>query len=776
MNENIEREFPKGLLVWYSFKRGTRALFVSDIAECDVLAKYMQTRGMVVDEKKIGEFMSSDRAGDDRRYDYIVLVGSLEMCSEPVKLLEVLRGLLSTTGKMLIGTDNRLGIRYFCGDRDQFTGRNFDGIENYVSTGTLAGDMGEGRTYSKAELSKMLEQAGFRHYKFYSTIPSYIHPQMIISEDYLPQEELETRIQPEYNYPDSVFLEEQRLYGELIQNGLFHAMADGFLIECTIDGALSDVRQVTNSLDRGNKNAFCTIVRENEVEKRAVYAEGTERLDVLVSHHVDLKRRGIHVLDFAKKGNSLVMPYIKAENATAYFRRLLAEDREMFLKELDRFWQLILQSSEHVPYEEVDWEKFEPDWESRKKDCPDKDKWKKIAFGKAEERENLGVILKRGYLDLVPINCFVADGEFVFFDQEFVVENLPAAVLMVRTICFIYQQGSELEERLPMKSVLERYHAYQYFDLFVKFAQVSLDSILNQKELMLFYKSKRSDSTVIHSNRQRMNYSEHEYQRLFRNIFEGVEGKKLYLFGSGRFAKLFLSRYGQDYDIAGIFDNNPARQGERMEGIEILPPDKITTLEKGTYKIIICIKNYMAVVKQLHELRVSDYGVFDRRTDYPRKKTIMPASLIENATSKKYHIGYVAGVFDVFHIGHLNLLRRAKEQCDYLIVGVVPDESVIKNKKTAPYIPFEERIEIVRACRYVDEAVKIPEDYGSTEEAYMRYKFDVQFSGSDYENDPAWLSAKMFLEQHGAELVFFPYTETTSSTKIKGQLRGQEDN
>ena len=137
---------------------------------------------------------------------------------------------------------------------------------------------------------------------------------------------------------------------------------------------------------------------------------------------------------------------------------------------------------------------------------------------------------------------------------------------------------------------------------------------------------------------------------------------------------------------------------------------------------------------------------------------------------KKYNIGYVAGVFDLFHIGHLNLLKRAKQQCNYLIVGVVSDEQVMKDKMTTPYIPFEERLEIVKACKYVDKAVKIPINYPTTEDAFRKYQFDVQFSGSDYENDPIWLAKKTFLRQHGSDLVFFPYTESTSSSKIKKQV------
>ena len=134
----------------------------------------------------------------------------------------------------------------------------------------------------------------------------------------------------------------------------------------------------------------------------------------------------------------------------------------------------------------------------------------------------------------------------------------------------------------------------------------------------------------------------------------------------------------------------------------------------------------------------------------------------------------MAGVFDLFHIGHLNLLRRAKAECDHLIVGVVTDEQVIEDKKTKPCIPFAERMAIVQACRYVDEAVAIPADDPGTEAAYYKYRFDAQFSGSDYADNPYWISKKIFLEQHGSELVFFPYTENVSSTEIKERIEERD--
>lgn len=133
----------------------------------------------------------------------------------------------------------------------------------------------------------------------------------------------------------------------------------------------------------------------------------------------------------------------------------------------------------------------------------------------------------------------------------------------------------------------------------------------------------------------------------------------------------------------------------------------------------------------------------------------------------KYKVGYIAGVFDLFHIGHLNLIRKAKERCEYLIVGVSTDEQVVIWKKEEPYIPFKERIEIIRALKYVDEAVEVTSDNISRMDSWRLLHFDCQFSGDDYANNIGWLKDQAKLRAVGSDIVFLPYTQTTSSTKIK---------
>ena len=131
---------------------------------------------------------------------------------------------------------------------------------------------------------------------------------------------------------------------------------------------------------------------------------------------------------------------------------------------------------------------------------------------------------------------------------------------------------------------------------------------------------------------------------------------------------------------------------------------------------------------------------------------------------KTFAIGYTTGVFDLFHIGHLNILRRAKEQCGYLIVGVSTDELVEQEKQKRPVIPYEERMEIVKAIRYVD--VVVPQENKDKLAAYRRLHFDAMFVGSDWEGTPQWEQYEHQLRPYGVSIVYFPRTEGTSSTMI----------
>lgn len=132
-------------------------------------------------------------------------------------------------------------------------------------------------------------------------------------------------------------------------------------------------------------------------------------------------------------------------------------------------------------------------------------------------------------------------------------------------------------------------------------------------------------------------------------------------------------------------------------------------------------------------------------------------------------IGYTTGVFDMFHVGHLNILRRAKEQCDFLIVGVSTDELVQHDKNKTPIIPFEDRCKIVEAIRYVDKVV--PQIDKNKLGAWKLHKFDKMFVGSDWQGTDAWNNFEKQFKPLGIEIVYLPHTDGISSTFLRDRLK-----
>jgi len=128
-------------------------------------------------------------------------------------------------------------------------------------------------------------------------------------------------------------------------------------------------------------------------------------------------------------------------------------------------------------------------------------------------------------------------------------------------------------------------------------------------------------------------------------------------------------------------------------------------------------------------------------------------------------VGYVPGAYDMFHVGHLNILRRARERCDYLIVGVVTDEVMLESKGKAPVVPHEERLEIVRALSFVDEAV--PDISPDKAVMWHQLHFDVLFKGDDWKGTEKGTRLEAAMAAVGARVVYFPYTKQTSSTLLR---------
>ena len=137
-------------------------------------------------------------------------------------------------------------------------------------------------------------------------------------------------------------------------------------------------------------------------------------------------------------------------------------------------------------------------------------------------------------------------------------------------------------------------------------------------------------------------------------------------------------------------------------------------------------------------------------------------------------VGYTTGVFDLFHIGHLNLLRNAKSLCDRLIVGVTVD-SLVEYKGKKAVIPYEERAEIVRNIKYVD--IVVPQTNLDKIDAYHRFKYNILVVGDDWYGNKKWEKYVEQLKEFEVKVFFMPYTKSTSSTMINSTLiKLREDN
>ena len=160
-------------------------------------------------------------------------------------------------------------------------------------------------------------------------------------------------------------------------------------------------------------------------------------------------------------------------------------------------------------------------------------------------------------------------------------------------------------------------------------------------------------------------------------------------------------------------------------------------------------------------------GVIERYENNPEKFGLESYEYKLNRISHKPQVvvGYLSGTFDLFHIGHLNLLKRAKKECDYLIVGV-HKSGAWKGKET--FIPFEERTEIVANIKYVD---KVIESFTEDSDAYDALHYDKLFVGSDYKGTERFNRYEEYFKDKGVEIVYFPYTKGTSSTQLREKLK-----
>ena len=241
--------------------------------------------------------------------------------------------------------------------------------------------------------------------------------------------------------------------------------------------------------------------------------------------------------------------------------------------------------------------------------------------------------------------------------------------------------------------------------------------------------------------------------------------KAVILFGTGNYFENYMLCHGLEERKRPLFavDNREEVVGTQKWGVEIQAPEKLRELVPNSFYVVICSARYKEIAEQLESMGVTDYQYYH---PVPVESNSFPE---EPQGDKPYRIGYVPGVFDLFHVGHLNLLRNSKSRCEYLIVGVLTDELAEHFKKRRPVIPYAQRAAIVEAITYVDRVV--PVDFSNTYkiDAWHRYHYDCHFSGNDHGDD--WAEDLRQLREVGSNMEFFAYTQATSTTQIRGDIQ-----
>lgn len=530
---NLLSELRRGLISWYDFKEDSRVLEIGagfgalTGVLCEKCLHVTATERSVFRARQLAKRYEYTEnldvyAGDvrdvsfDGKFDYIILAGVLEVIGGGTPDIRVyadyvryLKTLLADGGRLLIAADNRMGLKYFCGAVEPYTNKAFAGINHHMYHA-------RGCAFTKKQLEEIAAEAGFLHHKFYYPLPDYKMPQLIYTDACLPEKNLKERLIPYYSRTDTLVANELDLYDDVIANGMFPAMANSFLIECSMEEEMGSTEYAAISTDRGHERSFATVIYKEKqasipdpaagrkVKKMFLYPQGRKQADLLMENIRDLEQHGIPVVSHEQDENGVItQPYIAFPTLSNVLKKVIRTDVTKFEQIMDRIHAYILQSSEKA-------EEGKNAFLDRCLSDLDADT-KKTDEKKRQEKERLkgmdfGPILKKAYMELIPLNCFYSEKEdvFLYFDQEFVRRDYPAQYVMFRAIHYVYCFTEGAERYYPKQKLIGRYGMSDTWDLYLQEERRFLDEVRNHKRYEQFYKWAAVDGKRIMDNAVRL--------------------------------------------------------------------------------------------------------------------------------------------------------------------------------------------------------------------------------------------------------------------------------
>lgn len=323
--------------------------------------------------------------------------------------------------------------------------------------------------------------------------------------------------------------------------------------------------------------------------------------------------------------------------------------------------------------------------------------------------------------------------------------TMTDARAITKTDTFLYK-GIAVDI-MPLDGVPENYFIYRLHRVYLRTLYV-LNALANQTN-KFSWNPKTITVIIASSILAPINYS-----GIFKRLF--MKANKRYAFDQSKYLARtwwFASHDGMKAAVRYYQEDFAKSVEMKFEDTTICLPVGYDRYLSGLYP------NYMTLPPKDKRVPHHFDGIID--LDHSYKYYI--------AKRDNKRIGYTAGCYDLFHIGHMNLLRKAKQNCDYLIVGINADEAMYSYKQKYPVIPENERMDIVAGLRCVDEVVLVTDT--DKYEAYKRHKYDVIFVGDDHQGEPKWVELEKKLTKEGSEVHYFGYTKHISSSKLRENLK-----
>ena len=403
------------------------------------------------------------------KYDYITLIGVLEYAGyytddeHPFEaFLKKISGYLKEDGKLLIAIENKFGLKYWAGSREDHTGKFFDGLEGYIDTDSKV------RTFSKEALKKIITDAGYGKAEFYYPFPDYKFPVQIFSDEYLPREDDLNIGLDTFDNTRMMLFNENRVYANLLKEKKFEFFANSFLVECSDCGDLGKVTYAKLPDERKEQYRILTrFTREHTVEKKPLskVCEQNHMRQMLKSQSI-FSKNGMNIVEYTAENGILTCDYVHKPLLEDVILKA-SEERNVseIYRLMDLLYEEILHSSEQIAW---------------------KDNILYTLDIGIEENENLyGPILKLGFLDMNFRNAFYCDGELLWFDQEWVLEAVPAKFILYHALIVLYFSYPQLGRFCSFEEVTDRYGMQDSIDAFQKFQKLFEQLALDDAQIIM---------------------------------------------------------------------------------------------------------------------------------------------------------------------------------------------------------------------------------------------------------------------------------------------------